>query len=183
MQALVGELGLSSRVRVAVLMPGAEFGPSKMWPLDYFHSLARALRDKGFDIWICGSEKDRASGDRISEGLGERVRNLCGRTRLEDVADLLSVASIAITNDSGLMHVAAAVGCPVIALFGATTPAYTPPLTRRAHVFFRGIECSPCFERQCRFGHYACLNEIGPGEVVEAVSVLARQGADDDKSA
>lgn len=95
--------------------------------------------------------------------------NLCGRTRLEDAVDLLALARHAVTNDSGLMHVAAAVGCHVIGLFGSTSPERTPPLTERRSILYLGLECSPCFERQCPLGHLRCLLEIRPSRVLEAI--------------
>lgn len=166
---LVGELGLAGPGPVAAIMPGAEYGPAKCWPLDHFAGTARALADLGYRVWVLGSERDRAAGAHIRRGSGGAVVNLCGRTRLEDAVDLLALARHAVTNDSGLMHVAAAVGCHVIGLFGSTSPERTPPLTERRSILYLGLECSPCFERQCPLGHLRCLLEIRPSRVLEAI--------------
>ncbi|MCI0434939.1 MAG: hypothetical protein L0271_15055 [Gemmatimonadetes bacterium] len=93
---------------------------------------------------------------------GEIVRNLCGRTQLVDAVDLIAQARLAVTNDSGLMHVAAAVGCPVVALYGSTDPRYASPLTEQATVLYLNLSCSPCYARECPLVHHSCLEDLGP---------------------
>ncbi|MGH8496363.1 MAG: lipopolysaccharide heptosyltransferase II [Gammaproteobacteria bacterium] len=181
---LVAALGLESGDRIVALMPGAEYGPAKCWPLEHFGALAKRLADAGCRIWILGSERDRLAGERVAGYALEAARNLCGQTLLEDVVDLLAMTRVAVTNDSGLMHVAAAVGTHVVALYGSSSPAYTPPLTARRTVKYLGIECSPCFERECPLGHFRCLRGIGPDEVFEDVrraldSAPAARGEDE----
>lgn len=171
---LLAHHGVGDRRPLAAMMPGAEFGPSKQWPLASFREVAQQWIAQGYTVCVFGSAKDRAAGQTIAEGLGEHVHNLCGATALEDVIDLLSVCSGAVSNDSGLMHIAAAVGCPVTALFGATTPVYTPPLTDARAILYRGVSCSPCFERQCRYGHYDCLTRITPAQTLDEASRLMR---------
>src|SRR5699024_1383114 len=127
---LLKELALGARPAIA-MMPGAEYGPAKQWPLVYFRTLAKALVEHGFEVWVLGGPGDRADGETIAQGLA-RVYNLCGRTRLADTVDLLAACCQAVTNDSGLMHVAAAAGTRVQAIYGSSSPAYTPPLTSRA---------------------------------------------------
>ncbi|CAN5273762.1 lipopolysaccharide heptosyltransferase II [soil metagenome] len=166
---LVESLELDGPGPVVALLPGAEFGPAKCWPLEHFNALASRLASSGCRIWILGSERDRLAGERIVGGALEATRNLCGRTRLEDAVDLLGMVQAAVSNDSGLMHVAAAVGTHVVALYGSSTPEYTPPLTERRTIRFRGIECSPCFERVCPLQHFQCLRGISPGEVLADV--------------
>jgi heptosyltransferase-2 len=122
-------------------------------------------------VWVLGSAGERALGDRIVELAGAGVRNLCGETRLEDAVDLLSLASAAVTNDSGLMHVAAAAGAPVIAIYGSSSPAHTPPLTSRSTVHYLGLPCSPCFRRECPLGHLRCLREISPAEIRKSLDL------------
>ena len=122
--------------------------------------LAKRLVKDGYAVWVFGSEKEKPLGDAIVEGLGAEAVNLCGRTRLVDAADLLSLAKCAITNDSGLMHVAAAMGVRVIAIYGSSSPEYTPPLTDKADIVYLNLECSPCFERECPLGHLNCLKQI-----------------------
>jgi heptosyltransferase-2 len=156
---LMAQLNLSDKKPVVGLMPGAEYGPSKQWPLEYYAALVKRLGTNDLQVWVFGSHKEHAAGEQIVAEAGCGT-NLCGKTQLEDAIDLIAQAKVAVSNDSGLMHVAAAVGVPVVALFGASTPAYTPPLSDQAEVVYLGIECSPCFDRTCRYGHYRCLRDI-----------------------
>ena len=164
---LAETLGLSADRPATALMPGAEYGPSKCWPLEYYAEVARALLARGEQVWVLGSDKDRSAAARIRELAGDGLADLTGRTRLEDAVDLLALAGRAVTNDSGLMHVAAAVGCRLVAIYGSTTPAYTPPLSNTAAVVRLGLECSPCFERECPLGHFRCMRDIAPAAVLE----------------
>ena len=161
---LLDRLGLATDRPIVAMMPGAEYGPAKCWPLEHFRTLAGALCTAGNRVWVLGSERDRPAGEAIG-AVGEDVADLCGKTCLEDAVDLLALARHAVTNDSGLMHMAAAVGCHVVAIYGSTTPAFTPPLTERATVFHLGLDCSPCFRRECPLGHLRCLVDIDPGRV------------------
>jgi len=171
--ALIKRLHLNIEKPVIALMPGAEYGPSKQWPLSFYRELAEGCLQRGRVVWILGSEKDRAAGEEICQDLApELAINLCGKTRLEDAIDLLSCVSAAVTNDSGLMHVAAAVNRPLLAIYGSSTPTYTPPLTHRASVLYRGLECSPCFARTCRYGHNNCLRLISSSEAVVKLEEL-----------
>jgi heptosyltransferase-2 len=170
-QRLVAELGLDLSRPAVALMPGAEYGPAKQWPLDSFRELAQQLVQQGRQVWVLGSAKDQAAGQHIAQGqeggAGQSgfVFNLCGRTQLADTVDLLALAKQAVTNDSGLMHVAAAVGTQVHAIYGSSSPRYTPPLTANKVVHYLGLECSPCFKRTCPLGHLDCLRGIKPGDI------------------
>lgn len=159
------------------LMPGAEFGPSKCWPAEYFAALARHLVGDGYRVWILGSAKDAETGERIAgqAAVGDELVNLCGRTSLADVIDVLALTEQVVTNDSGLMHVAAAVGVHLHALYGSTSPAYVAPLTDRKDIFYLDLECSPCRQRLCPLGHHNCLRQITPAEV--HARVLTRRDA------
>jgi heptosyltransferase-2 len=165
-QRLMAQLGLSSTRPAVALMPGAEYGPAKQWPLDSFKKLAAELEQSGYQVWVLGSAKDQAAGQHIAQGQegGEgktgQVFNLCGRTELADAVDLLAYTQKVFTNDSGLMHVAAAVGTQVHAIYGSSSPVFTPPLTTNKVVHYLGLECSPCFKRTCPLGHLKCLNGI-----------------------
>ncbi|GGX83840.1 lipopolysaccharide heptosyltransferase II [Litchfieldella qijiaojingensis] len=158
---------LSSRPAIG-MMPGAEYGPAKQWPLAYFHELAEALASEGYEVRVLGGNKDVAAGEAICQGVSHAV-NLCGKTRLADAVDLLSDCQQVITNDSGLMHVAAAVGTRVHAIYGSSSPDYTPPLTANARIHYLRLDCSPCFERTCPLGHTNCLNTLMPQRVLEAI--------------
>ena len=172
---LAARLDLALGRPVVACLPGAEYGPAKAWPVESFAELGRRLAEAGFAIWVLGSDADRPAGERIRAVVGTDARNLCGETSLADAADLLSLARFVVSNDSGLMHVAAAVDRPVVAVFGSSSPAYTPPLATRAEVLYRGLSCSPCFERRCPFGHYACLRGISVEEVLAAALRVAGQ--------
>ena len=174
-QRLLRDLGLSTDRPVVAIMPGAEYGPAKCWPLEHYGQVAAALGADGYQTWILGSARDREAGRVIREISAGAAVDLCGQTDLVDAVDLLALAEHAVTNDSGLMHVAAAVGCHVIALYGSSTPDYTPPLSGNKSVFYLRLECSPCFRRTCPLGHLRCLNEISPAMVLDALAGSERR--------
>jgi len=124
---------------------------------------------------VLGSAEERALGEEIREAAGEHVHDLCGKTSLTDAVDLLSAVRAAVTNDSGLMHVAAAAGAYVVALYGSSSPAFTPPLTERKTIHYLHIECSPCFQRECPLGHLRCLRELNPDAVARTVIEFAEK--------
>jgi heptosyltransferase-2 len=168
LRAAMHALGLSRTRPVAILCPGAEFGPAKRWPAEYFAALAERLVNDGYAVWLLGSPKDRdvaaavlAAGRQPAAALVD----LTGRTDLGTAIDLMSIASLVVSNDSGLMHAAAAVGAPLVALFGSSSPAYTPPRSARARIAKIDIACSPCFKRECPLGHFRCMRELTPDMV------------------
>ncbi len=168
-QALLARLGLGGRPAIA-LMPGAAYGPAKQWPIDSFTALARRLTADGLEVWVLGSAGEQPLGEQIRSGAGGHVFNLCGQTSLEDTVDLLSATRAAVTNDSGLMHVAAAAGTHVVALYGSSSPHFTPPLTVRRTIHYLRLDCSPCFKRECPLGHLNCLRQISPESVQVAMA-------------
>lgn len=155
---------------VLALAPGAEYGPAKRWPADYFAQAANQKIAEGWDVWLLGSQKDRAITDHIQSLTDNRCDNLAGRPVLAETIDLLSLASGLITNDSGLMHIAAALKKPVIALYGPTSPAFTPPLSDRATVLKLDLACQPCFARECPLGHSRCMRDLTPDNVLHAMT-------------
>lgn len=164
--AALAALGLAPEADAVALCPGAEYGPAKRWPAAYFAELARALAQRGKAVWLLGSAKESAIGEdvvRLSEGA---CINLCGRTTLDQAVLLLASARLAVTNDSGLMHVAAAVETPLVAIYGSSTPAFTPPMSTRATIAKLDIACSPCFERTCPLGHFNCMMQLRPDQVL-----------------
>ncbi len=167
-EAVIKQLGLSNEKPAVALMPGAEYGPAKQWPLDHFAELAKAFADKGWQVWILGSAKDAEAGEQIKQLCGGVADNLCGQTKLQDAIDLIGKAKLAVSNDSGLMHIAAAVACPLVAVYGSSSPGFTPPLTEQAAILYKGLDCSPCFKRDCPYGHYNCLHEITVEDVLTA---------------
>ena len=174
--AALERFGLSLDRPVLALCPGAEFGEAKRWPAEHYAAVADARLRQGWQVWLFGSQKDAPGGEEIREwvtpGFEEDVYNLAGRTSLAEAIDLLSCASAVISNDSGLMHVAAALDRPLVAVYGSTSPGFTPPLASQVEVVRLGLECSPCFDRTCRFGHYDCLRLLQPSLVQDALGRL-----------
>ncbi|MGB5455189.1 MAG: lipopolysaccharide heptosyltransferase II [Gammaproteobacteria bacterium] len=167
---LVESLGLEMGRPVIGFMPGAEYGPAKQWPAGHFAKLAEYLTERGYQVWLFGSAKEvKLADDIIGQSTGD-IYNLCGKTELTDVIDLLVCTEQVVSNDSGLMHVAAAVDVKVNVIYGSSTPEYTPPLTNAANIHYKQIPCSPCFARTCRYGHYDCLNKISPEDVFERIT-------------
>ncbi|MEL7023851.1 MAG: lipopolysaccharide heptosyltransferase II [Pseudomonadota bacterium] len=154
------------------LLPGAEYGPAKAWPAEHFATAARALHERGFSVWLLGGPGDRAVADSIRKGAAVPIENLCGETTLSEAIDLLAACRGVITNDSGLMHVAAAVQTHVVAVYGSSSPHFTPPLTDHKSIHYLDLECSPCFQRECPLGHLRCLNELTPAGVVASIDAL-----------
>ncbi len=168
---------------VLALCPGAEFGPAKRWPVEYFVQVANAVGGWGWQVWLFGSERDAAQGQRIAAQVAAECVDLTGQTSLAEAVDLMSLASVVVTNDSGLMHVAAALDCNLVALFGSSNPEFTPPLHPRAKVLCLRLTCSPCFARECPLGTLECLRGIGPTQVLEAIAGFDEEkGRADSKS-
>jgi len=175
--AAVGSLGLDVDRGIAILCPGAEFGPAKRWPAEHFASLARKFLADGLDVWLMGSPNDRPEATAVLAAAGDAagaIRDLTGRTDLGTAIDLLSLATVVVSNDSGLMHAAAAVGARLVALFGSSSPAYTPPISERASIARIDIACSPCFQRECPLGHFKCMRELSPDSVYDLARVSQR---------
>lgn len=167
--ATLRKLGLEDARAAAVFCPGAEYGPAKRWPARHFAELAGRLAARGFAVWLVGSPKDAALGTEIETLSGGTCDNLCGRTTLDEAIDLLSAARLVVSNDSGLMHVAAALGRPLIALYGSSSPDFTPPLSNDARILKLDLPCSPCFRRECPLGHFNCMMQLSPGQVCAAI--------------
>jgi heptosyltransferase-2 len=167
--ASLARLRLSLGKPILALCPGAEFGPAKRWPETHYAAVARAKLAQGWQVWLFGSAKDRSVTEAINQLAGSACENLAGQTSLEETVDLLACAAAVVSNDSGLMHIAAAVDVPLVAVYGSTDPGYTPPYSDKACVLRLGLECSPCFKRECPLGHLDCLNKLGPERVLEAL--------------
>jgi heptosyltransferase-2 len=165
-QATLNKFSLSTTKPVLGLCPGAEFGPAKQWPVEHYAAVANEMINQGYQVWLFGSAKDKETTENIKSLVDSNnqhcVFNLAGETSLIEAVDLLAACQTVVSNDSGLMHVAAAVGCHVVGVYGSTSPKYTPPLAKKVDIVSTDIECRPCFKRECPFGHLKCLKELGP---------------------
>ena len=174
-EATLAALRLARPERIAVFCPGAEYGPAKRWPERHFAALSDDLTRRGYAVWLLGSGKDKAVADGIVRlAAAAPPHNLCGSTTLTQAIDLIAAASIVVCNDSGLMHVAAALARPLVAVYGSSSPAFTPPLSLDAHIVSLNLECSPCFARVCPLGHFDCLNKLEPSRVLDACLAASR---------
>lgn len=173
-QKTLDHLGLSRPSQpLLVLCPGAEFGPAKRWPEGYYAEVARAKLAEGWAVWLLGSPNDQAVAQAIGPAAGQACLDLIGKTTLNEAIDLMSLASAVVANDSGLMHVAAALDLPLVAVYGPTSPDFAPPLSDKAKVLRTGIACSPCSQRDCPLGHSKCMTELSPARVLQALNALS----------
>ena len=179
--ALVRKHELPQGMPVLALAPGAEYGPAKQWPARHYASVAAAALAGGYSVWLLGSPNDATVCGEIETLLARSsvpagaLRNLAGRTTLLDAVDTLSLADAVVCNDSGLMHVACALGRRVVAVFGSTSPDFTPPLGAGATVVQHAVPCSPCFKRECPLGHMDCLEKLPPQQVLSALGINLAQ--------
>lgn len=167
LQHQVGEkFALDTQGKILALCPGAEYGPAKRWPAAHFAEVAKHMHAQGWRVWLFGSEKDKDVAEEIDALAGHICRNFAGQTSLAEAVDLLSLVDTVVSNDSGLMHVAAALDKKVIAIYGSSDPGFTPPLHHSAEIITLNLECSPCFKRDCPLGHTRCLVDITPDKVL-----------------
>jgi heptosyltransferase-2 len=170
-QAVIDKFGLTLSADILALCPGAEYGPAKRWPSEHYAEVARQKLDQGWQVWLFGSEKDKADSEQINKAVSGRCTDFTGRTSLAEAVDLMSLADTVVSNDSGLMHVAAALDKKVIAIYGSSDPGFTPPLNDKAEIISLNLECAPCFKRDCPLGHSHCLTGITPDRVLESITL------------
>lgn len=171
--AALARLGLTHKAPLLALCPGAEYGSAKRWPPEYFAEIARKKLAQGWSVWLFGSENDKSITTHVRNVAGEQCVDLAGRTTLAEAIDLLSLADLVVSNDSGLMHVAAALDRKLVAIYGSSDPGFTPPLSDRATVLSLRLLCSPCFKRECPLGHTNCLRELKPDQVLKTIEPCA----------
>ena len=174
-QQTLAKFSLTQNQPIAVFCPGAEYGPAKRWPVAYYAELAQQLATQGYAIWLIGSPKDQAVGEEIAALSQGPCQNLCGVTDLSDAIALLSCADLVVSNDSGLMHIAAALDRPLLAIFGSSSPQFTPPLSAQAQVLSLNLSCSPCFKRECPLGHFNCMMQLTPAQVAAKIPGLTEK--------
>lgn len=165
-QQVIAKFQLTDLHEVLALCPGAEYGPAKQWPAEHFAAVALQYIQKGKPVWLLGSAKDQTIAAAINAASGNQCVDFTGKTDLTEAIDLLSLSSNVISNDSGLMHVAAALGKKLIALYGSSDPTFTPPLNADAKILCLNLPCAPCFKRECPLGHTHCLTQLSPGRVL-----------------
>ncbi|PQJ65366.1 lipopolysaccharide heptosyltransferase II [Vibrio jasicida] len=175
-QETLNKFSLDQTLPVIGLCPGAEFGPAKKWPETHYAEVASAMANAGKQVWLFGSQKDLETCNNIKQLVPQEHRHqihvLAGQTSLIEAVDLLAACQTVVANDSGLMHVAAAVGCNVVAVYGSTSPKYTPPLAEKVEIVHTDIDCRPCFKRECEFKHLKCLTELSPKQVLDSIQKL-----------
>jgi heptosyltransferase-2 len=157
---------------ILALCPGAAFGSAKCWPPQYFAEIAQKKRAEGYDIWLFGATSDAWAIDYIAKALQHDCMNFSGRLTLEQTVDLLSLTSCIITNDSGLMHIGAALDKPVFAIYGPTNPAFTPPLSEKAVILSLALPCQPCGKRVCPLKHHHCMLQLTPEHLLSKMAEI-----------
>lgn len=171
-QNALKKYGLTKDQPVLALCPGAEFGPAKRWPEKYYAEVAKAKLKLGYQVWLFGSPKDQPTAEHIMQLTQHRCINLTGKTTLADAIDLLSLSTMVVANDSGLMHITAALGKPMVAVYGPTSSKFTPPLDDHSRVLSLSLDCQPCFQRECPLGHGQCMVGLSPDKVITALDEL-----------
>ena len=162
----------SAQSALLILCPGAEYGPAKRWPVQRFAELAKKRVEQGWQVWLMGSEKDREICESINQLAGQCCQNLAGKTNLTQAIDLMSLANAVVTNDSGLMHLAASLERPLVAVYGSSSPDMTPPMSCQSRSIWLKLDCAPCYKRHCPLGHLKCLYDIDVAEVDRAIDSL-----------
>jgi len=169
-QQLIQKYALSENRKILALCPGAEYGEAKRWPVAHYAQVARQKISEGWQVWLLGSPKDQAVAAEINRLADNSCVDFSGKTSLTDAIDLLSLADVVVSNDSGLMHVASALNKNLIALYGSSDPNFTPPLSPNAKIIYLSLPCSPCFKRECPLGHTRCLTDISAEQVLSKLS-------------
>ena len=161
----------TSSTKILALCPGAEYGAAKRWPASFYAEVAQQKIAQGWQVWLFGSDKDKEAAAEINSAVSGACLDFTGRTSLDEAVDLMSLVNVVVSNDSGLMHVAAALDKKTIALYGSSDPAFTPPLNAKAQIITLNLACSPCFKRECPLGHTRCLKDIKPQQVLNSIEM------------
>jgi heptosyltransferase II len=164
--------------KILGLCPGAEYGAAKRWPAEHYAEVANEALKKGWQVWLFGSDKDVVVTNQINQLTQNQCTNFGGKTKLGEAIDLMSLCDTVISNDSGLMHIAAALNDDkkakkLIAIYGSSDPNHTPPMSPSAVIEYLGLECSPCFKRECPLAgdaHLRCLNGIKPYQIINEIT-------------
>jgi len=168
-RAVAAQYQLELTKPVLALCPGAEFGATKRWPAEYYAEVAKQKLAEHWQVWLLGSAKELPVTEQIQHATDQQCITLAGKTSLAHAIDLLSLAQCVVSNDSGLMHIAAALQRPLVVIYGSTSPHFTPPLSTQMQVLTPTIECSPCFKRHCPLKHFRCMLDQTPDGVLGAI--------------
>jgi len=152
-----------------VLCPGAEFGPAKQWPAPHYAEVAKQKLSAGWQVALLGSQADQPVCEEINAVNTGACLDLSGHTTLTEAMDMISMADFVVSNDSGLMHVAAAYQRPLVAIYGSSSPDFTPPLSKNCEMLKLHLECQPCFKRECPLGHMDCLQHLLPEQILRLI--------------
>ena len=170
------EFSLDYSKNTMAICPGAEFGPSKRWPAEYYAEIAKFYVNKGWNVLCIGSKNDEDIGIEIGSlnnlRSNESFINLIGKTSLQDAIDILAFTEKVVTNDSGLMHIAAAVKTPLVALYGPSSPEYTPPLISKKKILRKTQGYEKVRYGSNEKGYHQSLLDIKPEEVLDALEAL-----------
>ena len=158
--------------QILALCPGAKFGSSKRWPAEYYAKVACKKLNLGWQVLIFGAASDFLQANKIQMYTKNRCINLVGETTLCEAINLISISNIVVTNDSGLMHVAAALELPLVAIYGSSSPEFTPPLGKNIKSLSLKLPCSPCFKRECPKKHLRCMRDLLPKLILDAIHKL-----------
>ena len=167
---VIEKFSINVSQKILALCPGAEYGEAKRWPVEHYAEVAKQKLAEGWQVWLFGSEKDKASAAQINTLASNACLDYTGRTALAEAVDLMSLADTVVSNDSGLMHVAAALDKNLVALYGSSDPGFTPPLNAKAQIVSLNLSCAPCFKRECPLGTLACLRDISPDSVLKLIN-------------
>jgi heptosyltransferase-2 len=170
--AVLDKFKLQIATPILALCPGAAYGPAKRWLPEYYIQIAQNKLDAGWQVWFFGSQQDAAIILDIQRQLQGSSISFAGKINLLETVDLMSQASSVVTNDSGLLHIAASLDKPLVAIYGSTSPKFTPPLGQKVRVLSENLACSPCFKRECPLGHFNCMRMIKPEQVLDALTSL-----------
>ncbi|MCW5589295.1 MAG: lipopolysaccharide heptosyltransferase II [Legionellales bacterium] len=162
---------LATEKPILILCPGAAYGPAKRWPISHFAEVANDYLQRDWQVWLLGGKAEKNLHDQIQSACHHRCQDL-SMTSLTEAIDLMALANLIISNDSGLMHIAASVARPLIAIYGSSDPHYTPPLSQHAHIVSLELSCSPCFQRECPLHHLNCLQHITPHHIITTANNL-----------
>jgi heptosyltransferase-2 len=173
--AVLNKFAIDASKSILALCPGAAYGPAKRWPMEYFAQIAKQKIAAGWQIWFFGSNQDSIVIDNIRGQISADTISFAGKIDLLETIDLLSTVNAVVTNDSGLLHMAASLDKPLVAIYGSTSAEFTPPLGPKSKIVQEQLPCRPCFKRECPLRHLNCMYLIKPERVLAAITELESQ--------